>query len=529
MPPGRDQLEARARRGRARTSRDRPCPRPRATPAAAVGGSPGAGASSDATTCGRSTCSTALIRSWRLVSSSSGSTGTARWARIGPPSTVSSTRWTVVPDTRTPAASASRTGCAPGNAGRSAACRLTMRPRNAASTRGPTNAHVPRKHDEIGRDRDERGRKRLVGARDRGRPPRRARARSRSPPPSPTRARDSRDPRTRATTSAPRAPRREAATSAWRLVPAPETPTAIRFVTGPFRRTAGRRARRSGAPRRSARHVHPAPRARDQCRRVAGATTIGHAHAAVERGAKLVVLEAAETAEQAHHRRHRPRGRIDPDAEMLGEDARHVPGQPTAGDVGDGVDVGAGLDQPLSAGQHRRRVDPRRRQQHVAQRGERRLRLDAQALVARLVAESPLEHGLERCAQVEVPIGDDRADERVAVGVQAGRGESDHDVAGSDGRAVEEPVAFDDADAEARRGRTPRAASGPGARPSRHPPARRPRARSRGRSRRRARRRLPARSGRPRCSRGRRAGLRRGRRRRRRTSRRGPGRSCRSD
>ena len=69
-----------------------------------------------------------LIRSCRLASSSSGSTSTARWARIGPVSTPSSTRCSVQPVTVTPCASASRTACAPGNAGSSAGCVLSTRP-----------------------------------------------------------------------------------------------------------------------------------------------------------------------------------------------------------------------------------------------------------------------------------------------------------------------------------------------------------------------------------------------------------------
>ncbi len=63
---------------------------------------------------------------------------TGSWATIGPPSRVSSTRWTVQPVTGTPWASASPTACAPGNAGRSDGWVLRIRPANAPSTAGPT-------------------------------------------------------------------------------------------------------------------------------------------------------------------------------------------------------------------------------------------------------------------------------------------------------------------------------------------------------------------------------------------------------
>ena len=58
-----------------------------------------AGERASATARGRSRCSTAWIRSWSVASSSPGRTGTASWATIGPPSSVSSTRWTVAPVT----------------------------------------------------------------------------------------------------------------------------------------------------------------------------------------------------------------------------------------------------------------------------------------------------------------------------------------------------------------------------------------------------------------------------------------------
>ena len=86
---------------------------------------------------GRRRYSTAWIRSNSDFSVSLGRTGTASWRMIGPPSSEESTKWTVTPVTLTPAASASRTPCAPGNNGSSAGWRLIIRPANAASMAGP--------------------------------------------------------------------------------------------------------------------------------------------------------------------------------------------------------------------------------------------------------------------------------------------------------------------------------------------------------------------------------------------------------
>src|SRR6202034_1049623 len=54
--------------------------------------------------------STILIRSWRVLSVSSGRTSTASWARIGPSSTISVATCTVQPVTLTPADRAAGTG-----------------------------------------------------------------------------------------------------------------------------------------------------------------------------------------------------------------------------------------------------------------------------------------------------------------------------------------------------------------------------------------------------------------------------------
>ena len=70
--------------------------------------------------------------------------------------------------------------------------------------------------------------------------------------------------------------------------------------------------------------------------------------------------------------------------------------------------------------------------------GERRLR--------GRVAERPSQAGLVRLGEVELPLGEQRANQRVAVRVQAGRGQADDGVAGPDGRSVDHPRALDDPD-----------------------------------------------------------------------------------
>ena len=77
----------------------------------------------------------------------------AAWASTGPVSTPASTTCTVQPVSAAPAASASRTAWAPGNAGSSAGWVLrTVQP---AEDRGPEQLHEPGRHDE-GRARGRR-------------------------------------------------------------------------------------------------------------------------------------------------------------------------------------------------------------------------------------------------------------------------------------------------------------------------------------------------------------------------------------
>ena len=201
-----------------------------------------------ATARGRSLCSTAWIRVARLASSSPGSTGTASWRRIGPPSSVSSTRWTVTPVTAAPWARASATAWAPGNAGRSDGCTLRTRPGHVASTRGPTMRMYPASTTMSTSTAAN------VSASVASSPPGIS-AVSNPCSAAQSSAGHARSAKTR-TTEPPRPPRSPAAASARRFEPVPETPTAIRAARltqrprGDPRRSACHRARRRPRPRR---------------------------------------------------------------------------------------------------------------------------------------------------------------------------------------------------------------------------------------------------------------------------------------
>src|SRR6478672_4781569 len=82
-------------------------------------------AHSSSTMRGSSRCSISLMRACSVSGVSPESTGTRSCARIGPLSTPSSTRCTVVPDSAIPAASCSSTAWAPGNSGRRDGCTFT--------------------------------------------------------------------------------------------------------------------------------------------------------------------------------------------------------------------------------------------------------------------------------------------------------------------------------------------------------------------------------------------------------------------
>ena len=95
-----------------------------------------------------------------------------------------------------------------------------------------------------------------------------------------------------------------------------------------------------------------------------------------------------------------------------------------------------------------RGVDPGRRQEHLAE-GQRRRGSPAPG-ASSPAAEDPAEQLRVRPRRAPGSCSATiRAHERVAVGVQPGRGEADERVAGPGRGAVEQPVALDDADAEA--------------------------------------------------------------------------------
>ena len=136
-----------------------------------------------------------------------------------------------------------------------------------------------------------------------------------------------------------------------------------------------------------------------------------HPESAIERGAKLVVLEAAERAEKPHRRRHRPPPGIQARAEVIRQRARHVPRQPAASDVGQAMQVVPAGDDRRAGLQHGSRVDPRRGQQHLAQRGQRLVRGRGQRLVRGLVTERPPKADLVRLREIEVPLRDQAPDQ----------------------------------------------------------------------------------------------------------------------
>ena len=180
-------------------------------------------ASRAATAAGSSRCSTGWIRSSSEASSSSGRTGTASWATIGPPSSVASTRCTVTPVTATPAARASRAPWSPGKDGSSDGWTLRIRPPNAASTAGPTSRRYPARTTTSGATATR------VSASVASSPPgtRIVSIPCSAAQSSPGHGRSAKT----STTSPPRVPRPAAATSARRLDPLPETPTAILPLT----------------------------------------------------------------------------------------------------------------------------------------------------------------------------------------------------------------------------------------------------------------------------------------------------------
>src|SRR5215204_4888436 len=83
------------------------------------------------------------MRAARASGVSSSKTGTTRCVTMGPPSRVSSTKWTVQPETRTPCSTACRCASRPGKAGSREGWMLSTRPRNSSTKQGESRRMKP--------------------------------------------------------------------------------------------------------------------------------------------------------------------------------------------------------------------------------------------------------------------------------------------------------------------------------------------------------------------------------------------------
>ena len=142
--------------------------------------------------------------------------------------------------------------------------------------------------------------------------------------------------------------------------------------------------------------------------------------------------------------------RVDSSAEAFRQRPRHVAGQAAARDVGDAVDVETLLAETGPGGKHGLGVDPRRGQEHLAEGRECMLWFGAHEGAARRIAETSAQDFLVRRRQVEIVLGDEGADQRVAVGMEAARGEAEDGVSRLGRRPVDQLVTLDDPDAAAR-------------------------------------------------------------------------------
>ena len=173
------------------------------------------------TTSGSRRCSTAWRRS-RSVSR--GSTGNASCLNTGPVSTPSSTRCTVTPVSRTPAASASSTGVEPGNSGRSEGWTFSIRPGKRSRNGLREQVHIRR------RARPVRRRAPPATWPSSGRAPRDLRGSPGRTSRPAARLRGRGSGRRRPSDSLRRRGSEPASSSAWRLVPVPLTRTPITRV-----------------------------------------------------------------------------------------------------------------------------------------------------------------------------------------------------------------------------------------------------------------------------------------------------------
>ena len=351
-PPGRSCRRPRGARGAGRAATRPPPPR-RSRRAGRRLATSTAPARSSATARGSSRCSTALIRSWSVASSSPGEDRDRLLGTIGPPSSVSSTRWTVAPVTATPCGErvADRVGARERRQERRVrvedpAARTRRAPparRSACSRRGRRRPGAA-----PARASRERRRRRRRGSSGRVDPLLRRPVERRAGPVGEdeddlaaelaARRRRVERPQVRA-----RRPRR-------RPRSAPLTAIAALRVARPAEPLRGddladdrrARARRPAAPSPS--------------RRRRRGDDDDHPEPAVERRPDLVVVEPAERADQPHDRRHPPAARVEPRAEVRRQRPRHVAGQPAAGDVGDPAEVVAGRRAAMRARRAARRA-----------------------------------------------------------------------------------------------------------------------------------------------------------------------------
>ena len=97
----------------------------------------------------------------------------------------------------------------------------------------------------------------------------------------------------------------------------------------------------------------------------------------------------------------------------------------------------------------RRGVDPGRRQEDLAEGHQRLARGGPQCFARGPFAEGPQQALLVWLGQVEVVFGEERTDERVAVGVEAAGEQAEHGIAGPRRGSIDQPVALDDPGAAA--------------------------------------------------------------------------------
>ena len=114
------------------------------------------------------------------------------------------------------------------------------------------------------------------------------------------------------------------------------------------------------------------------------------------------------------------------------------------------MDVLPGRPDRGARGQDRAGVDAGRGQHDLAERRHRLVRRGGHGCLGLGVPERASQARLVRLGEVEIPLGQQRTDQRVAVGMEPGRRQPHDRVAGTDRRPVDDVGALDDADAATR-------------------------------------------------------------------------------